>query len=389
MKYKIGDQVKYDSGEWRFYGTISAAIENSISPCYRIVVERMEKLNCGFSSMQFEFELEAHSRQTDSSRNTVDENENTEPAAIKNPITESENSAPIQIVAAADSPSEISNTWLRNMDAYVRGENNRIIRAWARDNTINYRIGKLKKEKLDKLMAINFPFDAIKSKVHPYVSMQEQMENKPDTVAVTSWDVNLQAYADGVRSGKVEDWAYRTRKRYNNGTLPQSMIEKLKEIDFVFDLGTKKTEPEPKKPEQAVREPDTTGTGGTPITSIWEQNLEAYVNGERAGKVDDWARRNRKNYEMGKLSDEKLERLIEINFPFSNIVQKPEIEAPESEPITAWDRNMRDYLKGERTSLVNMWIFHNRKQYKAGKLSSEKHEKLLKINFPFEANPKK
>jgi len=30
MKYKIGDKVRYDGGDWWFYGTVSAGFEHSI-----------------------------------------------------------------------------------------------------------------------------------------------------------------------------------------------------------------------------------------------------------------------------------------------------------------------------------------------------------------------
>ena len=59
MKYQVGEKVKYDSGDWWFYGTITAVIENSICPSYRLNIERMVKKNCKFSITQFEFELEA------------------------------------------------------------------------------------------------------------------------------------------------------------------------------------------------------------------------------------------------------------------------------------------------------------------------------------------
>ena len=36
MKFKIGDKVKYDGGEWLFYGSVNAIFDHSISPCYRI-----------------------------------------------------------------------------------------------------------------------------------------------------------------------------------------------------------------------------------------------------------------------------------------------------------------------------------------------------------------
>ena len=68
MKYKVGDKVKYDGGDWWLYGTVSAVFEHSICPCYRISVEQMEKKSCNFSITQFEFELEACHEGVDSGK---------------------------------------------------------------------------------------------------------------------------------------------------------------------------------------------------------------------------------------------------------------------------------------------------------------------------------
>jgi len=66
MKYKIGDKVRYDSGDWWFYGIVTAVFENSICPCYRLSVERMVKKTCKFAITQFEFELEPDDDEVDS-----------------------------------------------------------------------------------------------------------------------------------------------------------------------------------------------------------------------------------------------------------------------------------------------------------------------------------
>ena len=60
MKYKVGDKLRCDGGDWWFYGTVSAVFEHSVCPCYRLSVERMEKKTCKFSITQFEFELETY-----------------------------------------------------------------------------------------------------------------------------------------------------------------------------------------------------------------------------------------------------------------------------------------------------------------------------------------
>lgn len=50
----------------------------------------------------------------------------------------------------------------------------------------------------------------------------------------------------------------------------------------------------------------------------------------------------------------------------------------------AWERNYELYKNGERSNLLHAWVSLNRKMFKTGKLTEDKFEKLMEINFPFE-----
>jgi hypothetical protein len=48
----------------------------------------------------------------------------------------------------------------------------------------------------------------------------------------------------------------------------------------------------------------------------WEAYFEAYCNGEKNNNIYTWAATNRKQYKAGKLSDQRFEKLMEVNFVF-------------------------------------------------------------------------
>ena len=141
MIFNIGDKVKYDSGEWWFYGTISAVIENSINPCYRLNVERIEKKNCNFSITQSELQLTLESD------------------VVNEPIVE-----PIVIEQESENQQirTISGVWERNLDLYQKGERSNRIYTWIAQNRRLFKSNKLSKEKKERLMSIHFPFKTVK-----------------------------------------------------------------------------------------------------------------------------------------------------------------------------------------------------------------------------------
>ena len=189
MKYKIGDKVKYDGGDWWFYGTVSAVFEHSICPCYRLSVERMEKKSCKFSITQFEFELEADSDLVSGKDKRKRENAeveylkrmiNPEFVSEQTPVPEKkkrktrkpelkqETGGSTNTAERQSSPKKqtkkvrtrkITEEWERNLESYKNGEKKSIISAWAALNRKQYKTGTLSDEKIERLVKINFPFD--------------------------------------------------------------------------------------------------------------------------------------------------------------------------------------------------------------------------------------
>ena len=152
MAFKVGDKVKYNSGDWVFFGSISAVIENSISPCYRLTVERMIKMNCKFSITQFEFELTLENGIEPDVKQIHEVASKEE--VIK--VIEQENENPPRQVKVG--------AWERNLTLFQKGERSNAIYTWMNRNRRMFKSNKLPKEKLDILKSINFPFESSKKR---------------------------------------------------------------------------------------------------------------------------------------------------------------------------------------------------------------------------------
>jgi hypothetical protein len=325
MEFKVGDKVKYDSGDWWFYGTVGAVIENSINPCYRINVERMEKKNCKFSITQFEFELSFdkdvegvkenlkwekseldYLKQIQELTKKLEEPKVIQPVAPK--VVKQDAPAVIPPVVPKESKPKVekpprrtkSGAWDRNLEMYLQGERSNAIYTWMAQNRRLFKNDKLAKEKVDKLTKVNFPFVSSKKrgrapKPAESIEQPKQKEIKPEApekqkrTKSSAWEKNLELYKKGDKSNVVYAWIARNRKMNNINKLTDDQLEKLLAIKFPFEAPPRKKQPD-----------------------SWDKQLQLWKNGNRNPSLQLWREKSVKRFVEGKLSQDRIGKLKEI-----------------------------------------------------------------------------
>jgi len=106
----------------------------------------------------------------------------------------------------------------------------------------------------------------------------------------------------------------------------------------------------------------------------WDEHLKAYLNGEKNDLISRWINENRKQFRDGKLSLEKIEKLIEINFPF---VSEAKIKKSDG-----WDGQLEEWKKGNRKSFsIQLWKQRSIRRFVEGKLSRDRIAKLKEVGI--------
>jgi len=331
MKYKVGDKVKYDGGDWWFYGTVSAVFEHAICPCYRLNVERMEKKNCKLSITQFEFELEP-----DIEANNIYDNRKWD-----NPEIEF-----LQKFYGVLNIDDLSKFLKRSSQA--------IESKWL--------VLKTEKEiKVEPEPELNIIPD------QDIVELPQPPKKGPSRRKTgEAWNRNMDMYLRGEKNNSVSTWVYQNRKQYQLGQLSEEKAAKLVEIKFPFESVKRKpkTPKTPKKPRKQLEASE------PKIGEAWDRNLEMFKKGVRNNIIFNWISLNRRQYKTGILSDEKFGKLVDINFPFESGRKR----------VDEWNRNFELWKQGERNTL-QLWRQRNVKLYVDGRLDKYKIEKLKEIGI--------
>jgi len=204
MKFQVGDKVKYESGDWWFCGAVTAVIENSICPSYRLHVDTMIKKNCKFAITQFEFELEAD--------DTIDSH------IAKSRLEKSE------------------NQYIKQLNTF---QNNTILPPVVPSDITKIEAEPIiKPAKKEKVIIMPNPVETLTENVDTPMATDIKPQ-KPKLKRDKAWENVLELYQNGVKSNQIYTWMYQNRKLYNSGKLPDRKLEKLIEINFPFEVKKK------------------------------------------------------------------------------------------------------------------------------------------------------
>ena len=296
MKYKIGEKVRYDGGDWWFYGTVSAVFEHSLSPCYRLDIERMVKKSCRFSITQFEFDLEPEQATAfvdgfmeasvlPSELETVKRRRRKKAKQE----SKSEKEEVSQKLGKEALKPKISEAWLRNLELYQKGERNASIYNWMSIIRKLYQSGELPDDKKEKLSEIGFPFVADRKRRRKTEKPHQEKKERQKRKKSEAWDMYLESYRNGDKSNTISSWIAQNRKEYKEGNLTEKKLDKLMGVNFPFETSDRKK------------------------NDSWHQRLDEWKNGERRSTlVQQWRQRSIKYYQEGKLEIDKVAKLKEI-----------------------------------------------------------------------------
>ena len=351
MKFKIGDKVKYDSGEWLMCGSVNAIFDHSINPCYRINVDKMIKKSCNLSMTQFEFELDADDEATQAvaeiaKNDVLIEKIYTKLEAIEN------------ATAVFQHEIEESKRLNRLMDDALekqskRGEQpKKIVKKGRRGRVAT------QKQELEQEQVVE---------VSPSTVVENVAEIIDVPVEVTEETAKKRR---GGRRKKDQEQAAASGAVTKESVA--ETVEKQDDVVVVNEPGMKKKIGRPKKKKAAPAKKK----GGRP-KKIQEQ---AAASGAVA------------NESVAETIEKQDEAAVGVELGMKKKMGRPrkiEAQAPVEKKTPAWYINFEKFKSGERSNVISAWAAQNRKEYKSGKLKEKKLDLLLEVDFPFEITSRK
>jgi len=326
MKYQIGDHVKYDSGDWWFFGTITAVIDNAINPCYRLMVDSMVKKNCRFSITPYEFELHPdekmataidifHPQEPSPTLLTPEPATSPKPYAKQSPIKPTKKPTVKRTPTPKSKPKSQPEEQQPKSQPEERRPEEQFFPDEPKADMIEISpIPKTIKPKIQRTPTPK-PTPTPKRQAGNLQSSDPISENpKTDTIDVlqsspspvkrrtlVSWDTNFDLYVNGVRTNAVNKWIFQNRKNFKSNSLSEEKLNKLIEINFPFEPGQQPINPKEHKNQ----------TKSYQRNSWWNYKIKQWKSGKYEA-LKSWRQKCVRLYVTGKLPQERITQLKEI-----------------------------------------------------------------------------
>ena len=255
------------------------------------------------------------------------------------------------------------NTGNSNVPQHYQTPEGYLLGSWQTTQRGNYNKGKLSPERIRRLEEIGFEWERLEEKFEK--GFQETLLYKKRTGNPNV----LKSYrtAEGFRLG---EWQRFLRQRYRKGKLSPERIRQLEEIGFTWERLEEKFE---KGFQETLLYKNNTGN---PNVLRSYKTAAGYLLGS-------WQRNQMTSYKQGKLSSDRIKRLEDIGFKWE--LQEEKFENGFQETLLYKKRTgnpnaPRGYKTTEGFTLGS-WQSDQRKNYRKGKLSSERIKRLEDIGF--------
>lgn len=233
--------------------------------------------------------------------------------------------------------------------------------SWVSRQRSAKRYDKLKEKYIDRLDSINFTWDLI----------DEAWDANYESLCLFKKEFNtLRIPIDYVSNNtNLSAWCATQRMKYKNGTLSEDKTNRLKAIDFKFDVASE----------------------------VWDENFNAFcsfIGNDPLKKVpcnqmvdgvniESWSQMQRHLYRKNKLSQDKIDRLNAISFPWDKT------EALWQNGFNMLVQYLKDGNNLDKIPRVyngfnlNSWVVNQNRTFKEGKMSELRLKKLKETNFKF------
>ena len=231
---------------------------------------------------------------------------------------------------------------------------------WVNHQRTAYTAGSLSQDRIDRLSNIGFKWAFFER------GLKVPWETRFDELArykTEHGDCNVPR-----GHGKLGTWVNNQRKAYTAGSLAQDRVDRLNSIGFKWALG-------------AGRRDGQWNARFKELLDYRSEHGDCNVPRSQA-PLRKWVSHQRQQYKKCKLSQDRIDRLISIGFKWTQKEVAPTVPwETRFDELVEYKAKHGDCNVPQRQGKLGTWVRAQRQQYKKGKLSQDRIDRLNSIGF--------